>query len=1312
MYTEIIPLSLEKLTNAFRAIIKSGSSKNMTIRILDFQPDKKPFPFRCCAYDKSKWYIENPIGRQVIIQQLRALLRVYTEGFMYFKVEFPMVETEEDLLAIGELLKVALKRENISGKIFDLGIMVETKEAVERLEGLLRQGIAGRAISFVSLGTNDLTKSFYEIDRSEAAQYNEYFGSVRPVILKAVLDVAFKANRNDVESILCGDLANRRRLWIVWYYLQKISQEKADIRLSMSAPMVARFKAFIKNLDEMIQEKRDASFNDAFDYIKETVLLPYEEIDERKDQLNEKLQSAVNRVESYIREKIRLEEEIVSSFQGRVSDKDRDDYNARIRQAEADGRLMDVKDSEVIAQAKDLIGANYEVELPTETGRVKVLNWIEGKKIYVIYESDLSPPDAVVFGNEIYLFLEEADFNPTQVATILVHEAVENSLVDNDTSDEEALKAHEFAQKAHESFVVELAGREENEIDMTDVPFEVGTEEFGYVFAHRVNEKFGFKPSADEASLFTVAGGEESAAASFDKILRHPLLKFMIIGVIILMNLFGGVGNLLAQNSQDLITGGNNTVISPLSQRASLFTVAGGEESAAASLNLVSEKDSLNILVRSTQEDLRYWRNIEKLVERNAFSEITETPDSMVTRLVGEIKQDLLAQEQVQADSTENTRLRVQKELDQLNASKKGLITLKANLEAQNDSLRAKIVMIPESSDSVNVDYAALKQRAQDEVNKWQQIIVHLTNKNYEITTTDTLLTAEINNRAKALENAIGQAEDRYNEAVNDLKEIEKEQNNLDVLRKQQEAQDLVLKKALETIIINENSIKEIDNQITIANDSITRLEELLRNVDKDEIVIVADENLVRQAQNRTTQIIEGLENNVRDYTNRITELRGLTNNAQEELRKYTEIRRLVDLGQFDKVVPSDSTLVNIISQIKQKMADDEKVAKDSINARRNEAQQGLGIAQNYKTTLDSLRRDYERADARVRNFIRTELQDTSSVDLDNLLTRLTAQQRTSQDDYRYWQGVRDSLAQGNYDMAVRDSALANELLSRRLAITNTHAIADSNYTAIFNQVNELNNGKVHLEDLKKQIESVFERLRTLKIARFTTEDITVEDIDREINRIDGLRQTTERQQQVIETIDLALENPALDSLDVATIPDNNLKKNVVNILENKAQAQKIISELLGQYRDDLTSLTTNRNALEVVRKDLEAIRVIFETTVTTDAENNRSYLRKINDLLNRVNAELSRKQNELREWERIKTALRANNYDIRVDHAGLREELARIRRATENALRIANNEFERAQRELNKSERLLREFTQLKSDLEREQNKARIILN
>ncbi|NQU19283.1 hypothetical protein HQ550_03920, partial [bacterium] len=214
LFTHIFIPSLKELTTIFRNIVKAAGSHEVVLRIVDFQPDKKPLPFQFLYYKGKEWWKDHPLGQAVAIQQLRALIRLHREGIINFKVEFPMVESIKDYLKIEKLVKEAMYREGAQKNILSLGIMVETKQAVEDIKNLSKKEILGDTIRFIGIGTNDLTQLYYEeADRSDpqSASYKEYYGCLRPLILKKIMEVELNAKDKGVEVSLCGDLADKRR---------------------------------------------------------------------------------------------------------------------------------------------------------------------------------------------------------------------------------------------------------------------------------------------------------------------------------------------------------------------------------------------------------------------------------------------------------------------------------------------------------------------------------------------------------------------------------------------------------------------------------------------------------------------------------------------------------------------------------------------------------------------------------------------------------------------------------------------------------------------------------------------------------------------------------------------------------------------------------------------------------------------------------------------------------------------------------------------------------------------------------------------
>gem|GEM_PF-5117185 len=284
--------SLNEIYSKFEQALIAAKGGTVTFRVFDLQPDKKPQFLRTLNYDKYDFYLRHPWGRQIAIDQLRAFLRLWKRGHRNQKIMFPMVKTMEDMKIINGLLNEALQAENWqdAAGIFDLGIMVETREAVENIEDLLAYEFklsaakpASAKLKFISVGTNDLIRSLYGARRDNAVDAKRFYGPVLPGVVRLIQHIALAAGRREVDISICGNLAAKNRFWLVWYYLAYKALKPVRINLSMPDKDVYSFSALVQAIKKL---DKDRKLQTAFAEIAEALSRcgSISEILERKDE--------------------------------------------------------------------------------------------------------------------------------------------------------------------------------------------------------------------------------------------------------------------------------------------------------------------------------------------------------------------------------------------------------------------------------------------------------------------------------------------------------------------------------------------------------------------------------------------------------------------------------------------------------------------------------------------------------------------------------------------------------------------------------------------------------------------------------------------------------------------------------------------------------------------------------------------------------------------------------------------------------------------------------------------------------------------
>ena len=175
-------------------------NKPIIIRTFDVGDDKK------LAYLKSDKkginnYKNNP---EIFETQVKAILKANTKG--NFKIMFPMIEKKEEFCYLRDWVVKLAKAEKVS--VPKIGMMLETKQALLHIEEFVDA-------DFLSVGTNDLTKELYNINRSESTDVSSY---IEDLVEKLKKVVEF-CNKNDIYLSVCGELASIEDIALKFYQI-------------------------------------------------------------------------------------------------------------------------------------------------------------------------------------------------------------------------------------------------------------------------------------------------------------------------------------------------------------------------------------------------------------------------------------------------------------------------------------------------------------------------------------------------------------------------------------------------------------------------------------------------------------------------------------------------------------------------------------------------------------------------------------------------------------------------------------------------------------------------------------------------------------------------------------------------------------------------------------------------------------------------------------------------------------------------------------------------------------------------------------
>lgn len=186
--------SIDKQVAVYGQFLKQFHPKPVVIRTYDFGDDKNPLNLGALQRGVSDYFIhyEKPF-----VEQLSALL-VLNETFDNLKIMIPMVKTKADYDAVYKLLENLHHKFGFSRPLPPLGVMIETEDAFMHLSDFT-------GVDFFSIGSNDLGKSLFDIDRFNPMDESTY----AKMMIKAIEEITEFAKHHQIPCTVCGDIASR-----------------------------------------------------------------------------------------------------------------------------------------------------------------------------------------------------------------------------------------------------------------------------------------------------------------------------------------------------------------------------------------------------------------------------------------------------------------------------------------------------------------------------------------------------------------------------------------------------------------------------------------------------------------------------------------------------------------------------------------------------------------------------------------------------------------------------------------------------------------------------------------------------------------------------------------------------------------------------------------------------------------------------------------------------------------------------------------------------------------------------------------------
>ncbi|MDT8379645.1 MAG: phosphoenolpyruvate--protein phosphotransferase [Desulfotignum sp.] len=196
----------EEMLLKYKELAELMAPQSVTIRTLDINGDKfNPYIDPVEEANPSlglravRFCLEN---KDIFITQIKAVLRA--AAFGNIKLLIPMISCMEELIQVKAVIHQSVQELERDEKVFNkdipLGIMIEVPSAVLMADEMAKQ------VDFFSIGTNDLIQYSMAIDRRNRRVAHLYQG-LNPAVLKMIKMTFEAAQRNNIDVIMCGEMA-------------------------------------------------------------------------------------------------------------------------------------------------------------------------------------------------------------------------------------------------------------------------------------------------------------------------------------------------------------------------------------------------------------------------------------------------------------------------------------------------------------------------------------------------------------------------------------------------------------------------------------------------------------------------------------------------------------------------------------------------------------------------------------------------------------------------------------------------------------------------------------------------------------------------------------------------------------------------------------------------------------------------------------------------------------------------------------------------------------------------------------------------
>ncbi len=219
------PYTLSEQYKIYLEAIDRMKERFIVFRTFDISEDKR-IEYLKTGSRGIKTYIDNP---EIFENQVTAIMMA--NKFNNARIMFPMIETNADFEYLRDWVLRICKKNGFSTPL--IGMMLETKSALEHISEFVKT-------DFISVGTNDLTKDLFGIDRNNSFDViKEHFIDLI-TLLKPVVEFCDKNNKC---LSVCGELASIVDIAVNFY---KIGIKNLSVSPSMMKMLNKRYIKYNK----------------------------------------------------------------------------------------------------------------------------------------------------------------------------------------------------------------------------------------------------------------------------------------------------------------------------------------------------------------------------------------------------------------------------------------------------------------------------------------------------------------------------------------------------------------------------------------------------------------------------------------------------------------------------------------------------------------------------------------------------------------------------------------------------------------------------------------------------------------------------------------------------------------------------------------------------------------------------------------------------------------------------------------------------------------------------------------------------------